>query len=128
MHSGGNSYGGVNDTRDASLTSATCGSLSSVSDSMQVGATGSSGFFQGDIAELIAFNTALSETQRENVKTTLANKYAITLPYSYSPNPNDNLQSQGRAFTIEGWFKVPRLAPLRASSLAATARMDGKST
>jgi len=54
----------------------------------------------------LTFSTALSEANRQNVEGYLAQKYGITIPYVFVQSPNQNLHTDNRAFTVDGWFKV----------------------
>jgi hypothetical protein len=58
------------------------------------------------VAEIIVFNSALSETDRKNVEAYLAAKWGIAIPYQASVVLNQNLKVDARPFTLEGWFKV----------------------
>ena len=53
--------------------------LDTGSASLYVGSTGSSGFFDGRICELILYNRALTASEIDDVETYLAAKYAITV-------------------------------------------------
>ena len=83
MHDGINVYSGVSDTRTASMTSAASGSTTALADRHLIfGAnTDLSIFTQVDIAEIVAFNVALTEANRQIVERYFAAKYGITLPY-----------------------------------------------
>ncbi|WP_041948411.1 Ig-like domain-containing protein [Turneriella parva] len=48
----------------------------------RIGRRGAGFFFQGDIAEIIAFNKELSQTEREMVQCYLGKKYSIALSHS----------------------------------------------
>lgn len=80
MHSGGNIYAGVSDTRDASLASAASGNTSVLTEVFNVGRN-FGGYGSFDIAELAIYNVAVSEADRQNIERYLAFKYGITLPY-----------------------------------------------
>jgi len=80
MHSGGNILVGLTDTRDASLGSAASGNTSVLTQVLNVGRNRGA-FGAMDLAELIIFDVALSESDRQQIEMYLAHKYAITLPY-----------------------------------------------
>lgn len=79
----GTANAGVNDTRTASLASATAnGNFTNGSTATGIGSTAAgSVFFDGYIAEIAHYESALTEGQRMQVERYLANKYGITLPY-----------------------------------------------
>jgi hypothetical protein len=81
MHSGGNIYCGADDTRDASLASTASGNTSFGANTNLLIRDAPATFAAMDIAELIMYNVALSETNRQEVERRLAWKYGITLPY-----------------------------------------------
>lgn len=83
MHDTTNFYTGVNDTRTSSLASTASGASNSLAGALNVGdrSTTAHNFLDGDIAEILFFNSALSESQRQNIERYLAHKYSLTLPY-----------------------------------------------
>lgn len=81
MHSGGNIYCGVNDTRDASLSSAASGNTVIDANTNLHIRNVPAVVRQTEIAELIYFNVALTEAERKQIEIRLAYKYGITLPY-----------------------------------------------
>lgn len=82
LHTGGNVSFGMNDTRTASLVSAASGntSIAAGDDLFMLGSTASL-FMDGYVAEVVAWNTALTEADRQSWERWLAHKYGITLPY-----------------------------------------------
>lgn len=82
MHSGGSVYGGISDTRDASLQSAASGDTANTGNHVLLG-SGYAGtaYLACDIGEIVFYNTALSEADRKTCEEYLAEKWAITLPY-----------------------------------------------
>lgn len=81
MHSGGNLYGGVNDTRTASLASTASGNTSFGANTNLFIKGAPVTYRAVDIAEIIYFSTALTEDERKQIEIRLAFKYGITLPY-----------------------------------------------
>jgi len=82
LHTGGNVSLGSNDTRTASLTSAASGNTTiAAGDDMFLFGSGGANYYNGDIAEFVGFDTALTETQRKEWEQWFAFKYGITLPY-----------------------------------------------
>jgi hypothetical protein len=82
LHNGTTLYSGVSDTRTASLAGVASGTSSGTS-SFILGynfAPGSNPF-DGDLAEIITYNTALAEADRQTTERYLAQKYGITIPY-----------------------------------------------
>lgn len=82
MHSGGTLYSGANDTRTASLGSVASGNTAGTQASWTAFLRGSAGYYNFDLAELIFFDRALTETERKFVETYLADKYGITIGYT----------------------------------------------
>lgn len=80
-HAAGVLYSGVNDTRLASMNSLAAGSIATASSLVLLGFAGPAGYMDGDLAEIIFYPTALSESDRKTTETYLAGKYGITLPY-----------------------------------------------
>jgi len=82
-HQAGNIRAGSNDTRDASLVSTPSGSVAAgFATALHLGASNGSTLFGAiDVAEVLIYNVSLTEAQRENIESYLANKYGITLPY-----------------------------------------------
>lgn len=82
LHNGTTLYSGCNDTRTASLAGVASGT-SSTGSSFITGYnfTPGSNPFDGDLAEIITYNTALSEADRQTTERYLAQKYGISLPY-----------------------------------------------
>jgi len=82
LHSGGTLYAGLSDTRTGSMTSVASGNTTSLAATFRVGAgAGLVNPLDGDIAEMVFYNVALSESDRQTVERYLASKYGITLPY-----------------------------------------------
>lgn len=82
LHSGGTLYAGVNDTRTASMISVASGNTASLAGTPMLGATaGPANFLDGDIAEVVIFNTAVAEEDRKAVERFLASKFGIVLGY-----------------------------------------------
>lgn len=81
----GTCYAGISDTRTSSLTSASStgnlGAGGAAPGQMLVGGGGGVAYWNGYIAEIAVWNTALTEAQRQNVERRFAWKYGITLPY-----------------------------------------------
>lgn len=83
LHSAGAIYAGANDTRTASMATAASGDTGMLDLPMTLGKRANASPFplDGDIAETVFFNVALSEANRQVVERYLAAKYAITIPY-----------------------------------------------
>ena len=78
VSNGSNVY--VNGTNESTFTS----NQTSTSNNLQIGALGSSNFhFDGQIAEVIVYNSLLSATDRQKTESYLAIKYGLTLPNNY---------------------------------------------
>jgi len=83
MHDSGQIRAGFSDTRDASLTSVASGNTTALTHISIVGGTsGAASLWDGDIAEILIWNVALSQSDRQSVESYLALKYGITLPYT----------------------------------------------
>lgn len=81
-HEGGNLYHGSNDTRTSSMASVASGNTTlAAGDDLFLFGSGGANFFTGDIAEVIFFDTALTEAQRQEWELWFGFKYGITLPY-----------------------------------------------
>jgi len=83
QHFGGVIYTGVNDTRAASLGSTASGNTAALSGAPVLGYNFSIGSnpFNGDVAEIAAYNVGLGEENRKSIERYLAAKYGISLPY-----------------------------------------------
>lgn len=82
LHSSGNIYCGVSDTRTASMNSAASGNTNLMTGILLVGVqAGVINPFGGDIAAVLTFNVALNETDRQTVERYLAWLYNISIPY-----------------------------------------------
>lgn len=77
-HESGTLYAGANDTRTASMGSIAAGSIVATAGNLRLQQTSGEA---DDIAEFIAYKTALSEANRKLVEQYLANRYGVTLPY-----------------------------------------------
>lgn len=84
LHSSGLLYSGANDTRDTSLVSSASGNTSSLANTTYLGVSNGPTYLDGDIAEVLFYNAALSQPERQVVEGYLANKYGITIPYGVS--------------------------------------------
>lgn len=92
LHSGGTLYSGANDTRTASLTGTASGNTSSLTGALLVGMqTGSVNPISGDIAEMLFYNAALSEADRQGIEAYLSRKYNIALGYAVASDSNVDL-------------------------------------
>lgn len=84
-HDAGAVGSSVNNASDAGRSQTASGATSDLTLATTLGAffDGTSGGFNlnGDIAEVMIWNVALTEAERKNVESYLANKYDITLPY-----------------------------------------------
>jgi hypothetical protein len=60
------------------------------------------GFSDGDIAEIIIYNTTLSGTNRANIEKYLGTKYAITVAGGTAMNPDD----AAVVANLKGWWKA----------------------
>jgi hypothetical protein len=81
-HSGGLLYSGVDDTRDASMSSIACGSVVGAGAFLVLmGFAGPGGYFDGDLAEVVFYAGALSQEDRQITERYLASKYGIALGY-----------------------------------------------
>jgi len=81
FHNGSNVYLGRNDTRTASMNAVASGNATIGANTGLYLRNFPGGPAGIDIAELIVFNTALSEDDRKGIETRLAWKYGVTLPY-----------------------------------------------
>lgn len=73
---------GVNDTRTSSLTSTASGNITGLSSTITYGVRWGIAFTACDIAEVVFYDSVLSEFNRKGVEGYLALKYGITLPYT----------------------------------------------
>ncbi len=81
-HETGSLYCGTNDTRTASMNTIASGNTNfAAGDDLFMGDSGGANFFNGYVAEVIFFNTAQTESQRQQWERWFAFKYAITIPY-----------------------------------------------
>jgi len=82
-HEAGTLYSGINDTRTASMTSIASGNTTSAAgdDMCIIGSSGGAASIDGYIAEVLMWNVALTQAQRQTVESWLASIYGITLPY-----------------------------------------------
>lgn len=80
LHSSGNFYAGVTDTRTASMGSAASGDTSVLTQPLVVFRDRGT-FGTHDIGEILIWNVALSESDRQSVERYLAARWGITLPY-----------------------------------------------
>lgn len=80
MHDTTNLYGGLSDTRTASLAAVAAGATSNMTNLLVVG-NAFSRPANVDVAEIIIYDNAVSEANRKLVEQYLAAKYAITIPY-----------------------------------------------
>lgn len=80
MHDGTSVYSGVSDTRTASLASTLSGNTAVMTGTFNVGRTRAA-FGSFDLAEIVMYNVALSEADRQLVEQYLATRWGITLPY-----------------------------------------------
>jgi hypothetical protein len=67
------------DGTSVTRTTGTDGTLSDLSNPYVVGESGTGGNYDGDLCEIIVYDTELSTTDRETVETYLANKWGITI-------------------------------------------------
>lgn len=82
LHYSGGLYSGVDDTRTASMATVAAGDMQAAAGFfILLGGTGPGQYLDGKLAEVIFYNTALTETNRKLTEQYLANKYGITLPY-----------------------------------------------
>ena len=82
LHSGGNLYSGVTDTRTASMVSVASGNTTSLAGIGRFGAGPAVvNPLGGDLAAVVMYNAALIETDRQIVERYLSAKYSIGLPY-----------------------------------------------
>jgi len=109
---GGNVSVGLNDARDASLTSAASGAATSMTGILRLAVNYDSTIFtQIDIAEMAIFNVDVSEANRQAIESGLAIKYGLTLGYSTNSYSSGDLlvvrDDQGnQAFKIDKDGKV----------------------
>lgn len=83
MRGSGNVYLGISDARDASLASAATGTTGALANRVfRIGSNFDRSFYtEIDIAEIVAYNVALSEANRQQTERYIASKYGISLPY-----------------------------------------------
>lgn len=82
MHSGGTLYSGTNDTRTASLASTASGNTGGTQSLWTCFLRAAGAYYNQDICEMIFFDYALTETERQLVETYLADKWGITIGYT----------------------------------------------
>jgi hypothetical protein len=105
MHSGGNLYVGIDDTRTASLSSAASGNTASLTGMLTIGYNTSTNWWNSDIAEILIYNVALSEADRETVEQWLHSKYdTIAIPYDTGSVIYPDL------FVLPSVISIPRAA------------------
>lgn len=78
MQDGTNVSAGHDNANTAGLGQTASGNTSSLAGNMNVGYLANTNFLKGDIAEIIIFNSALSEENRRRVEKYLVNKYGTT--------------------------------------------------
>jgi len=80
MHDSGTLYGGKDDARTAAMGSVASGNTTSLTGTFRLGTNNAAAgrWFNGDIAELVCFNVALSQEARVGIAAYLAATYAIT--------------------------------------------------
>ncbi len=89
---GGNLSIGLNDARDASLTSAASGAATDMTGVLRLAVNYDSTIFtQIDIAEMFVHNVDVSEADRQAVEAYTAAKYALTLGYTLFSYSNTDL-------------------------------------
>lgn len=95
LHDSGTLYSGQNDSRTASMNTATSGNSSAVTGGLRVGslvASSANKRFNGYIAEILIYNAALTETERKQVESYLASKYDLSsqIPYGLTASFDAN--------------------------------------
>lgn len=81
-HSGGQLYSGVDDSRDASMSSIAAGSVVGAGAFLVLlGYSGPGGYVDGDVAEILFYHSALSQDDRIVSERYLAAKYGVALGY-----------------------------------------------
>ena len=79
LHSGGNVYHGLSDVRSSQLASAASGNTLTLASTLRVGGNYATVFTQIDIAEIVVYAAAVSESDRLGVEKYIANKYGLSL-------------------------------------------------
>jgi hypothetical protein len=111
LHTGGNLSAGANDTRDSGLSTVASGATITPNNfNVSLGAevTAATNYYNGDIAEVLFFNVALSEADRISVESYLAQKYGIELPYT----PTGVGTAATVVFNLDANPAIPRMTSL----------------
>lgn len=105
-----NQKAGVDDTKDSALASSAAGAA--ITDgNLRIGRAAAGSYFQGDIAEVITYNRALTQAERLGVEAYLHNKYGLSQPnlstytvtFSTSTNKFTMAKSAGLVSVLGIW-------------------------
>lgn len=80
MHGGGNVYSGANDTRTASLEPTASGNTTALTGTFGIGQIAGT-FLDGYICEVLVYNVALAEVDRQTVEAYLGAQYGLDIAY-----------------------------------------------